>query len=139
MDEERTDDGEDDARDGVNYPVYAEVLDAEQVDDAVRYHKEVELTVPPLADVNALVSAVQPVEYQQTHREAEVQTGYSIIHRVVVRDELKVPAVVVKQCVHTRDVRRRHFHVEKQVERDCEDIYQAVIESGLVSQLVISD
>ena len=122
VDEERTDDGEDDARDGVNYPVYAEVLDAEQVDDAVRYHKEVELTVPPLADVNALVSAVQPVEYQQTHGEAEVQAGYSVVHRVVVGDELEVPAVVVQQRIHSWNVRGGDLDVEEQVQGYCEQV-----------------
>ncbi len=95
MDEHRTDYCEDDSGDDVHNPVYPEVLDREEVYHQIKLDEEVELPVPPFSDADPKFPHVQTVDDQKPDRQSEVKGRDAIVHRIVVRDELEVPAVVV--------------------------------------------
>ena len=68
-----------------------------------------------------------------------METGESIVQRVVVREELHVPRVVIQQGIHPGNERTGDFHIEEEIQRYCKDVHYEVIQCGLVGHYMVLD
>mgnify|MGYP003310935182 CR=1 FL=1 len=68
-----------------------------------------------------------------------METGEPIVQRIVVREELHVPRVVIQQGVHAGDERTGHFHIEEEIHWYREDVNYEVIQCGFVCHYLVLD